>query len=145
MEKTQVIRRPILTEKTQMLLEQNKYTFEVDWAANKFQIKNAVEFIFDVKVVDVKTIKVDKKAKRVGRFNGFTNRYKKAVVTLAKDDKIVFYANENEAQDQAKAEAKAEKVKANKAQDQEVESKLAEKIAAKKSKKTAKEAEKDSK
>ncbi|WP_029608988.1 50S ribosomal protein L23 [Mycoplasma simbae] len=138
MEKTQVIRRPILTEKTNLLQAQNKYTFEVDWNANKFQIKQAVEFIFDVKVTDVRTIKVDKKAKRVGRFNGFTNRYKKAIVSLAQDDKIVFYANEAEAQDEAKEAQKAAKAQATKEADNAAEAKLAEKLAAKKTKKAAK-------
>ncbi|ENY68780.1 50S ribosomal protein L23 [Mycoplasmopsis bovigenitalium 51080] len=139
MELTQVIRKPILTEKTNLLQAQNKYTFEVDYHANKFQIKQAVEFIFQVKVVSVNTIKVDKKAKRVGRFNGFTNRYKKAIVTLAQDDKIVFYPNEAEAQDEAKKEIKQAKAKAQKQADADAEEKLAQKIAAKKTtKKVAK-------
>ncbi|TQC51383.1 50S ribosomal protein L23 [Mycoplasmopsis mucosicanis] len=139
MELTQVIHKPILTEKTSNLQKQNKYTFEVDYNANKFQIKQAVEFIFQVKVISVNTIKVDKKAKRVGRFNGFTNRYKKAIVTLKDGDTIVYYPNETEAQDEAKKEAKAAKVKATKEADSAQEAQLAEKIAAKKAKKAAKE------
>ncbi|MCR8966695.1 50S ribosomal protein L23 [Mycoplasma zalophidermidis] len=137
MELTQIIRKPILTEKTNLLQAQNKYTFEVDYHANKYQIKHAVEFIFQVKVTDVNTIKVDKKAKRVGRFNGFTNRYKKAIVTLAADDKIVFYPNESEAQDEAKQAQKSAKAQEAKAADKAKEEELAAKIAAKKSTKKA--------
>lgn len=99
---TQVIKRPILTEKTNTLQAANTYTFEVDYAANKYQIKKAVEFIFQVKVVRVNTIKVDKKFKRLGRFEGYLNRYKKAIVTLKEGDVINFYPNESEAKDEAK-------------------------------------------
>ncbi|MCT4469426.1 50S ribosomal protein L23 [Mycoplasma sp. HS2188] len=143
MELTQIIRKPILTEKTNLLQQENKYTFEVDYHANKYQIKNAVEFIFQVKVENVNTIKVGKKAKRVGRFNGFTNRYKKAIVTLAKEDKIVFYPNEAEAQDEAKMAQKAAKAQEVKQADQAAEEKLAQKIAAKKT--TKKSSKKDEK
>ncbi|PPJ44282.1 50S ribosomal protein L23, partial [Rhizobium sp. KAs_5_22] len=72
-----------LTEKSDYLRTKNQVlTFKVDFAANKFQIKEAVETIFQVKVAKVNTIKIDKKPKNVGRFHGFTNRYKKAMVTL---------------------------------------------------------------
>lgn len=137
MEITQVLHRPVLTEKTNILQSSNTYTWEVDWAANKYQIKEAIEFIFKVKVVKVNILKVDKKPKRVGRYNGFTNRYKKAMITLAegdKGDKIVYYPNEAEAQD-AKKEAK---VKAKKAEDKKQaaakEAEIAKKLAAKKAK-----------
>lgn len=138
MELTQVIRKPILTEKTNLLQAENKYTFEVDYAANKFQIKRAVEFIFQVKVVSVNTIKIEKQPKRVGRFNGFTNRYKKAIVKLAEGDKIVFYPNETEAQDEVKQAEKVAKQEATKAADKAKEAELAEKIAAKKDAKSKK-------
>ncbi|ADN69140.1 50S ribosomal protein L23 [Mycoplasmopsis fermentans] len=134
MEITQVLHRPVLTEKTNILQSSNTYTWEVDWAANKYQIKEAIEFIFKVKVVKVNILKVDKKPKRVGRYNGFTNRYKKAMITLAEGDKIVYYPNEAEAQD-AKKEAK---VKAKKAEDKKQaaakEAEIAKKLAAKKAK-----------
>lgn len=131
---TQVIKRPILTEKTNTLQAANTYTFEVDYAANKYQIKKAVEFIFQVKVVRVNTIKVDKKFKRLGRFEGYLNRYKKAIVTLKEGDVINFYPNESEAKDEAKKAKKAEQVKAEKAESKEKEAQLAAKIAAKKAK-----------
>ncbi|WP_029905895.1 50S ribosomal protein L23 [Mycoplasmopsis opalescens] len=134
MEITQVIRRPILTEKSSRLQENNSYTFEVDYNANKFQIKQAVEFIFNVKVESVNTIKGDKKAKRVGRFNGFTNRVKKAIVTLKDGFVINYYPQEQEKQDKVAEKAKAEE----KAVAAEKEAKLAEKIAAKKAAKSTK-------
>ncbi|WP_036458395.1 50S ribosomal protein L23 [Mycoplasmopsis iners] len=133
MELTQIIKRPILTEKTNNLQSGNTYTFEVEYSANKYQIKQAVEFIFQVKVVSVNTIKVDKKFKRIGRFEGYLNRYKKAMVTLAEGDVINYYPNEAEAQD-ANKEAKANKAKEEKAHNQAKEAQLAEKIAAKKAK-----------
>ncbi|OAB49135.1 50S ribosomal protein L23 [Mycoplasmopsis gallinarum] len=132
MELTRVIHKPILTEKTNLLQGQNTYTFEVDYAANKYQIKNAVEFIFQVKVEAVNTIKVDKKAKRLGRFNGFTNRYKKAMVTLKDGYVINFYPNEeeNKAQVEAEKEAKAKEEKAkNLAKEAQLEAKLSAKKA----------------
>ncbi|UUD34874.1 50S ribosomal protein L23 [Mycoplasmopsis caviae] len=134
MEITQVLHKPILTEKTNVLQSSNTYTWEVDWSANKYQIKEAVEFIFKVKVVRVNILKVDKKPKRVGRFNGFTNRYKKAMITLADGDKIVYYPNEAEAQDAKKeAKVKAQKVESKK-QAEAKEAEIAKKLAAKKAK-----------
>lgn len=64
MELTRVIQAPIITEKTDRLLLDRKYTFKVDYFANKHQIKQAVETIFKVEVVDVNTIKVGKKPKK---------------------------------------------------------------------------------
>ncbi|QSF13961.1 50S ribosomal protein L23 [Mycoplasma sp. Mirounga ES2805-ORL] len=134
MELTNIIKRPILTEKTNNLQQQNTYTFEVDWAANKFQIKNAIEFIFQVTVTNVNTLKVDKKFKRVGRFEGFENRYKKAIVTLKEGDVINYYPQDaNVKADEAKKATKAkEQAKAEKDAAKEKEAKLAEKLAAKK-------------
>ncbi|MBZ4212605.1 50S ribosomal protein L23 [Mycoplasma sp. U97] len=136
MEITRVIRRPILTEKSNVGLSSNVYTFEVDYTANKYQIKKAVEFIFKVKVVDVNTIKVDKKPKNLGRFHGFTNRYKKAMVKLAEGFTIAFYPQE-ETQDAKKESEKAEEIKATKAKAEAKEAKVAEKLAAKKASKKA--------
>ncbi|MEA4115194.1 50S ribosomal protein L23 [Mycoplasma sp. 744] len=132
MELTQVIKKPILTEKTNNLQSQNTYTFEVDYSANKYQIKNAVEHIFQVKVSSVNTIKIDKKYKRVGRFEGYLNRYKKAIVTLKEGYVINYYPNENEAQDKVKAELKETQNQITKKQNADKEAKLAEKIAQKK-------------
>ncbi|EGL82013.1 Ribosomal protein L25/L23 [Caldalkalibacillus thermarum TA2.A1] len=82
-----IIKRPIITERSTDLMEQKKYVFEVDVKANKTEIKKAVEQIFDVKVVKVNTINMKKKPKRFGRFSGFTPRRKKAIVQLSEDSK----------------------------------------------------------
>ncbi|MBT1342258.1 50S ribosomal protein L23 [Mycoplasma bovis] len=146
MEITRVIKSPVLTEKSNDALGKNVYTFEVDWAANKFQIKRAVEFIFKVKVLSVNTLKIDKQPKSLGRYHGFTNKYKKAFVKLAEGYTISFYPQEEEKQDKAKVEKeKAEAAKAEKEKTAEKEAKLAEKIAAKKAKKSSVAKEKEEK
>jgi large subunit ribosomal protein L23 len=87
----EIIKRPILTEKTTIQKEEaNKITFEVDRRANKIEIKQAVEKIFKVKVVDVNTMIVRGKVKRVGRFKGKRPDWKKAVVTLKPGEQIPF-------------------------------------------------------
>lgn len=91
MDKYQVIKRPIVTEKTTKLVELNKYTFEVDRNANKIEIKNAIEAIFEVKVTDVNVINEIAKAKRVGQHSGFKPAVSKAIVTLAEGFKIDMY------------------------------------------------------
>lgn len=78
-----VIKRPIITEKTSGLAEKLQYTFEVDPKANKTEIKDAIEKIFNVTVVEVRTVNVHRKAKRMQRFEGFKSAYKKAIVRLA--------------------------------------------------------------
>ena len=77
-----IIKSPIVTEKSSDLAKQNVITFSVDVKANKTQIKKAVENIFDVKVDKVNTMNVKPKKKRVGRYAGKTNRVKKAIVKL---------------------------------------------------------------
>ncbi|BBU47795.1 50S ribosomal protein L23 [Mycoplasmopsis felis] len=136
MELTKVIKSPILTEKTDILRMKNQvYVFKVDYAANKFQIKEAIETIFNVKVQDVNTIKVGKKPKSVGRFHGFQNRYKKAMVTLKEGQKINYLPAEEKAQmKEAELEQKEKEVKLAKTQkSKEIESKVAKKLASKKS------------
>ncbi|MFB2898672.1 50S ribosomal protein L23 [Aerosakkonemataceae cyanobacterium BLCC-F50] len=81
-----IVYRPIVTEKATILMEQNKYTFEVVPKATKPEIKAAIENLFDVKVVSVNTILPPRKQRRVGKFVGFKARYKKAIVTIAPDD-----------------------------------------------------------
>ena len=78
-----VIKRPIITEKSSNLVENLQYTFEVDPKATKTEIKDAIEKIFNVKVVEIRTINVHRKAKRMQRFEGFKPAYKKAIVRLA--------------------------------------------------------------
>ncbi|QJR43967.1 50S ribosomal protein L23 [Mycoplasma miroungirhinis] len=93
----EVIKYPILTEKTyQQMHGQNVYSFAVDRKTNKVEIRKAVEFIFNVKVEKVNIIKVSKKPKRIGRFQGFTKAYKKALVYLADGNSISFFPNEEE-------------------------------------------------
>ena len=83
-----VIKAPIITEKSAALAPNNVITFSVDVNANKTQIKQAVEKIFDVKVESVNTVNVKPKKKRVGRYVGKTNRVKKAIVKLAEGSSI---------------------------------------------------------
>lgn len=84
-----IIKAPIITEKTAQLAEsQNTITFSVDPKANKTQIKQAIEKIFDVEVESVNTINVHPKKKRVGRYSGYTNRKKKAIVKLKEGSSI---------------------------------------------------------
>lgn len=86
-----LIRRPIVTEKATILLEENKYTFEVVPTATKPQIKIAIEQLFDVKVLKVNTQNLPRKSRRVGRFMGHKPQYKRAVVTLAPGDSITLF------------------------------------------------------
>ncbi len=77
-----IIIRPILTEKTHVLMGNRKYVFEVNPLANKGQIREAVEKIFNVKVERVNVMNVKPKPKRRGIYQGKSRRWKKAVVTL---------------------------------------------------------------
>ncbi|MBC6479637.1 MAG: 50S ribosomal protein L23 [Hormoscilla sp. GM7CHS1pb] len=86
-----LIRRPIVTEKATRLLEENKYTFEVDKRATKPEIKAAIEDLFEVKVVKVNTLIKLRRKKRVGRFVGYKAQYKRAIVTLAEENEIVLF------------------------------------------------------
>ncbi len=88
MEHRDVIKAPIITEKISDLANNNTIVFSVDIRANKTQIKQAVEAIFDVKVESVNTINVKPKKKRVGRYAGKTNRVKKAIVKLKEGSSI---------------------------------------------------------
>jgi large subunit ribosomal protein L23 len=81
-----LVRRPIVTEKATILMEQNKYTFEVIPKATKTQIKAAIEDLFQVKVVKINTANPPRKKKRVGRFIGYKPQYKRAIVTIAPGD-----------------------------------------------------------
>ncbi|WP_353931634.1 50S ribosomal protein L23 [Okeanomitos corallinicola TIOX110] len=81
-----LVRRPILTEKATVMMEQNKYTFEVTPKSTKPQIRAAIEDLFQVKVVKVNTSLPPRKKRRVGKFIGFKPQYKRAVVTVAEGD-----------------------------------------------------------
>lgn len=77
-----IIKRPIITEKSALLAEKVVYTFEVAKDANKVEIKKAIEEIFEVKVVAIRTVNVHRKPKRMSRYEGFKSAYKKAIVRL---------------------------------------------------------------
>lgn len=83
-----VIIKPVISERTTGLMEENKYTFLVENKANKVEIANAVEKIFNVTVERVNTLKTRGKNRRMGRFTGKTPDRKKAIVTLKEGDKI---------------------------------------------------------
>lgn len=88
----QIIRRPLITEKgTDLKEHSNQYLFEVARDANKIEIKRAVESLFRVKVLSVRTLSVNGKKKRVGRFVGQTPGWKKAVATLKTGESIEFF------------------------------------------------------
>jgi large subunit ribosomal protein L23 len=84
-----IIKAPVITEKSAAIAtNERKYVFKVDPKANKNQIKEAVEKIFNVKVESINTVNVHPKEKKVGRYTGLTNKYKKAIVTLTPGNKI---------------------------------------------------------
>ena len=86
-----VIIRPIVSEKSYALLSANKYTFRVHDAAHKTQIRQAVEEIFGVRVLEVRTMSVKSKPKRRGYSSGRSRSWKKAVVELHPDDHIELF------------------------------------------------------
>jgi len=89
-----LIKYPILTEKTIRLFEQNQYSFAVDSRASKNVIKTAVEQLFNVKVLSVNTMHLPLKKRRVGKFIGKKAQNKKAIVTLAPENSINFFEKE---------------------------------------------------
>ncbi len=92
-----IIKRPIaLTEKAARLKEQNKVVFEVSPKANKIEIRQAVEAMFDVKVTDVSTLVNRGKVKRLGRRLTKRPNWKKAIVTLQEGDDIQFFDESEE-------------------------------------------------
>jgi large subunit ribosomal protein L23 len=84
-----IIRKPLISEKSTGLMEQMKYAFQVDPKANKVEIKKAVEELFKVKVKDVNTIRVIGKIKRMGVHSGRRPNWKKAIVTLEEGSKPI--------------------------------------------------------
>lgn len=86
-----VLIRPLVTEKTTAMMQDNKYTFVVPLKANKVEIRQAVEQVFKVKVLNVNTIRVMGKTKRMGRTQGKRPDYKKAIVKLAAGQRIEFF------------------------------------------------------
>ena len=84
-----IILAPVITEKAVSLLPEKKYTFRVDDRANKIEIAKAVEEIFGVKVAKVNTISMKGHLRRMGRNEGYTSDWKKAIVTLKPDSKTI--------------------------------------------------------
>ena len=94
---SQIIIRPVLTEKITALADKRQYAFEVPVTANKIEISKAVEKQFKVKVTSIRTMRVQGKTKtqltRAGRFQGRTRTWKKALVTLKEGDTIELFTN----------------------------------------------------
>jgi len=91
MDPRQVIVEPVISEKSYALMAANKYTFRVNERAHKTQIRHAVEEIFDVNVVEVRTSRVRSKPKRRGQHSGRTRGWKKAIVELAPGESIELF------------------------------------------------------
>ena len=89
MDARDTIKRPVITERSTDLMVDKKYTFEVDVRANKTQVKDAVEAVFGVKVEKVNIMNYKGKFKRMGRFGGYTNKRRKAIVKLTADSKEI--------------------------------------------------------
>ena len=86
-----IIRRALITEKSTIAKDENKYVFEVDRRANKIEVAKAVEGLFKVKVLNVHVMNVTGKKKRVGKILGEKRSWKKAVVTVAPGSRIEIY------------------------------------------------------
>jgi large subunit ribosomal protein L23 len=91
MEPSQVIIRPVVSEKSYVLAEAGMYTFRVHDRAHKTQIRQAIEQLFEVKVVDVRTASVKSKPKRRGQTSGRTRQWKKAIVQVREGDTIPIF------------------------------------------------------
>ena len=89
MEARDIIKRPVITERSAELMEDRKYTFEVDVRATKTNVKHAIEEIFGVEVEKVNIMNYKGKLKRMGRHAGYTNRRRKAIVTLTEQSEDI--------------------------------------------------------
>ena len=89
MKERDIIIRPLLTEKSYADISSKKYVFVVSKTANKTEIKLAIEKLFDVQVESVNTVNCRGKLKRMGRYEGYTPSYKKAIVQLKADSKSI--------------------------------------------------------
>ena len=92
MNRFEIIKRPLDTEKLDRMRDrENKFAFEIDLKANKTEVKQAIEQLFKVKVLDVKTSIVRGKFRRIGRSEGQRPNWKKAIVTLKEGDSIQLF------------------------------------------------------
>ena len=87
------IHYPIITDKTTKAIEENIYVFAVSKKANKLQVKEAIEYIFNVKVKKINTLNTPIKIKKVGKFTGTIKQYKKAIIKLNNNYKINLFDN----------------------------------------------------
>ena len=87
-----LIKYPIITDKATRLLELNQYTFATDIKANKEQIKDAIEYLFQVKVIAVNTYHAPVKKRRIGKFIGQKPKYKRAIITLESGSSIDLFS-----------------------------------------------------
>ena len=87
-----LIKYPIITDKATRLLELNQYTFATDIKANKDQIKDAIEYLFQVKVSAVNTYHAPMKKKRIGKFMGQKTSYNRAIITLESGNSIDLFS-----------------------------------------------------
>jgi large subunit ribosomal protein L23 len=89
MDAQRIIKRPVITEQSMELMADKKYVFDVDVKANKTQVKDAVEEIFGVNVSKVNVMNYKGKFKRMGKYAGYTNKRRKAIVTLTAESKEI--------------------------------------------------------
>lgn len=90
-----VVIRPVLTEKSLLLHEENKFTFEVARTANKVEIRKAVEEIFNVEVAKVNKLTTKPKKRRVGKYQGYRRNWTKAIITLKDGSELKLFSEEN--------------------------------------------------
>nr|YP_009509318.1 ribosomal protein L23 [Gracilaria vermiculophylla]AXI96968.1 ribosomal protein L23 [Gracilaria vermiculophylla]QXU75173.1 ribosomal protein L23 [Gracilaria vermiculophylla]WDZ68022.1 ribosomal protein L23 [Gracilaria vermiculophylla] len=88
-----IIKYPILTDKTTQMIEDNKYYFAVEVKAKKSKIKQAIEELFKVKVKKINTLRIKPKKKRIGKYIGYKKIYKKAIIKLHNEYKIDLFVD----------------------------------------------------
>jgi large subunit ribosomal protein L23 len=86
-----LVKYPVLTEKSTRLLENNQYTFDVDLRLTKTKIKTLIEEIFSVKVLAVNTHRSPRKKRRIGQYQGFKPKHKRVIITLRPEDSIALF------------------------------------------------------
>lgn len=88
-----IIKSQVLTTKANILLQNNIFVFDVDKNASKTQIKSIIQKVFDVKVVDINTYLLPGKSRRLGKFLGLKNSYKRVFIKITKGEKIPFFSS----------------------------------------------------
>jgi large subunit ribosomal protein L23 len=87
-----LVKYPIITDKATKLLELNQYTFAIDSKSTKTDIKSAIEYLFNVKIISINTSNPPTKQRRIGKFIGNKPQYKKAIITLAAGNSINLFS-----------------------------------------------------